>query len=173
MDWARILAYITGTVDQELLLRSEYLFAENRILKAQLPGRLRLSDAERAHDRDAKYSASFRAIIETGHVKTVVLPARSPNLNAYAERWIRSAKEECLSKIILFGERSLRRTISDYVEHYHTERNHQGKSNVLLFFAVTETPPRAPFAVASGWEGCCVFTIKRLPKRLMSSVERA
>ena len=48
MEWARILAYITGTVDQELLLRNEYLAAENRILKAQLKGRLRLSDAERA-----------------------------------------------------------------------------------------------------------------------------
>src|SRR5450631_4804046 len=48
MEWARTLAYITGTVDQELLLRNEYLIAENRILKAQLNGRLRLSDAERA-----------------------------------------------------------------------------------------------------------------------------
>jgi hypothetical protein len=48
MEWARILAFITGTVDQELLLRNEYLVAENRILKAQLKGRLRLSDAERA-----------------------------------------------------------------------------------------------------------------------------
>ncbi len=46
MDWARILAYVTGTVDQELLARNEYLAAENRILKAQLTGRLRLSDAE-------------------------------------------------------------------------------------------------------------------------------
>jgi uncharacterized membrane protein len=48
MDWARILAYVTGTVDQELLARIEYLAAENRILKAQLKGRLKLSDAERA-----------------------------------------------------------------------------------------------------------------------------
>ncbi len=48
MEWARILAYITGTVDQELLLRNEYLAAENRILKFQLKGRLRLSDVERA-----------------------------------------------------------------------------------------------------------------------------
>src|SRR6266851_3083078 len=48
MDWARVLAYVTGTVDQELLARNEYLAAENRILKAQLEGRLRLSDAERA-----------------------------------------------------------------------------------------------------------------------------
>ena len=53
--------------------------------------------------------------------------------NAYAERWVRSVKEECLSKVILFGERSLRRALSEYVEHYHAERNHQGKGNVLLF----------------------------------------
>jgi len=62
-----------------------------------------------------------------------VLPARSPNLNAFAERWVRSVKEECLSKVILFGERSLRRALREYVEHFHTERNHQGKGNVLLF----------------------------------------
>jgi putative transposase len=330
MEWARILAYISGTVDQELLLRNEYLAAENRILRAQLKGRLRLSDAERTrlgeighrlghkalgevataalpdtilawyrrlvarkfdgsrvrrtpgrppidreveelivrmaeenrcwgydrivgalanlgyvvsdqtvgnvlrrrgvppaperkrtttwaefirahlavltgtdfftvevltlrglvtyyvlffihlesrkvdiagitvhpneqwmqqmarnvtmegcgalrdcryllHDRDTKYSNAFRAIIESGRVKTLPLPARSPNLNAYAERWVRSAKEECLPKIILFGECSLRRAMSEYVAHYHAERNHQGKSNVLLFPRVTET----------------------------------
>jgi putative transposase len=324
MDWARILAYVTGSVDQELLARNEYLAAENRILKAQLDGRLRLSDAERAtlgeighrlgrkvlaevatvarpdtilawyrklvarkfdgsearrgpgrprvkreleqlivrmarenrdwgydrivgalanlgfaisdqtvgnvlqrhgllpaperkhtttwatfirthlallagtdfftaevltlrglvtyyvlffihlesrrvdiagitvhpdepwmkqiarnvtmegsgilrdcryllHDRDTKYTQSFRAIIASGQVEPLALPARSPNLNAYAERWVRSVKDECLSKVILFGERSLRRALSEYVEHYHAERNHQGKGNVLLF----------------------------------------
>ena len=72
-------------------------------------------------------------------MKTLRLPARSPNLNAYSERWVRSAKEECLSKLILFGERSLRRAMSEYVVHYHAERNHQGKSNVLLFPQVTKT----------------------------------
>jgi putative transposase len=85
------------------------------------------------HDRDAKYSQSFRAIIASGRVEPLMLPARSPNLNAYAERWVRSVKEECLSKVVLFGERSLRRAVSEYVEHYHAERNHQGKGNVLLF----------------------------------------
>jgi len=324
MDWARILAYITGTVDQELLLRNEYLAAENRILKAQIQGRLRLSDAERAtlgeighrlgrqaleevahaarpdtilgwyrrlvarkfdgsksrlypgrpkvdsaieqlivrmakdnagwgydrivgalanlghevsdqtvgnvlkrhgilpaperkktttwaqfikshmavlagtdflsvevltqrglqtfyvlffihfesrkvevagitqhpneqwmqqiarnvtmdgwgflgncryllHDRDAKYTESFRAIIKASGVEPIALPPRSPNLNAYSERWVRSVKEECLSKLILFGERSLRRALQNYLAHYHEERNHQGKNNVLLF----------------------------------------
>ena len=52
---------------------------------------------------------------------------------AYAERGVRSVKEECLSKVILFGERSLRRALSEYVEHFHAERNHQGKGNNLLF----------------------------------------
>ena len=85
------------------------------------------------HDRDTKYTESFRAIIASGQTEPLVLPAHSPNLNAYAERWVRSVKEECLSKVILFGERSLRRALSEYVAHYHAERNHQGKDNVLLF----------------------------------------
>jgi hypothetical protein len=85
------------------------------------------------HDRDTKYTLSFRAIIASGRVKTLALPARSPNLNAYAERWVRSVKEECLSRVVLFGEHSLRRALNEYVAHYHAERNHQGKSNVLLF----------------------------------------
>jgi hypothetical protein len=77
------------------------------------------------HDRDTKYTRSFRSIIASGR--------RSPNLNAYAERWVRSVKEECLSQVILFGERSLRRALSNYVDHFHAERNHQGKGNVVLF----------------------------------------
>ena len=85
------------------------------------------------HDRDTKFTQSFRAILVLGQVEPLALPAHSPNLNAYAERWVRSVKEECLSKVILFGERSLRRALSEYVDHFHAERNHQGKGNVLLF----------------------------------------
>ena len=335
MDWARVLAYVTGTVDQELLARNEYLAAENRILKAQLPGRLRLSDAERGvlgeighrlgrkaladiatvarpetilgwyrklvarkfdgskarrgpgrprikreveqliirmasenrswgydriagalanlghevsdqtvgnvlrrhglppaperkrtitwaafirtyldllagadfftaevltlrglvtyyvlffihlesrrvgiagitihpnevwmkqmarnatmdeygallgcryllHDRDTKFTRSFRAILASGRVTPLALPACSPNLNAYAERWVRSVKEECLSRVILFGERSLRRALSEYVDHFHAERNHQGKGNVLLFPRANERQREGP-----------------------------
>ena len=84
------------------------------------------------HDRDTKYTRSFQATLEAGQVKALKLPARSPNLNAYAERWVRSVKEECLSKLILFGEGSLRRALHNYTVHYHEERNHQGKGNVLL-----------------------------------------
>src|SRR5229473_1541034 len=91
------------------------------------------------HDRDTKYTRSFRAIVASSRVEPLALPARSPNLNAYAERWVRSVKGECLSKVILFGERSLRRALSDYVEHFHAERNHQGKGNVLLFPRDTDT----------------------------------
>jgi transposase InsO family protein len=85
------------------------------------------------HDRDTKFCASFRSILKAGGIRPLTLPARSPNLNAFAERWVRSAKQECLSKLILFGEGSLRRAVSDFIEHFHVERNHQGKSNVLLF----------------------------------------
>ena len=92
------------------------------------------------HDRDTKYTPSFRAIIEAGHVTDLPLPAHSPNLNAHAERWVRSVKEECLSQLILFGERSLRRALHAYVDHYQGERNHQGKGNVLLFPRVAKTP---------------------------------
>ena len=90
------------------------------------------------HDRDGKYCPAFQRIIEDAGVKRVPLPARSPNLNAYAERWVRSIKEECLSRIILFGEASLRHTLTQYVAHFHHERNHQGKGNVLLFPASSQ-----------------------------------
>ena len=85
------------------------------------------------HDRDRKVCSSFQQIIESVGIRRIALPVRSPNLNAFAERWVRSIKENCLSKVILFGERSLRRAIGEYVEHDHRERNHQGKDNVLLF----------------------------------------
>jgi putative transposase len=85
------------------------------------------------HDRDTKFCESFRELIESGSVKPIRLPARSPNLNSYAERWVRSVKEECLAKLILFGESSLRRALQQYLLHYHEERNHQGKENRILF----------------------------------------
>jgi transposase InsO family protein len=85
------------------------------------------------HDRDTKFCASFRTTLAAGGIRPIQLPARSPSLNAFAERWVRSVKQECLSKLILFGEASLRRALGEFVEHFHTERNHQGKGNILLF----------------------------------------
>jgi len=92
------------------------------------------------HDRDSKFCADFRKTLATG-VKCLRLPPRSPNLNAFAERWVRSVKSECLSHFILFGEGSLRRALKNFCEHYHEERNHQGKNNVLLFPAPVRLEP--------------------------------
>jgi transposase InsO family protein len=99
------------------------------------------------HDRDSKFCASFRATLASGGIRPIQLPPRSPNLNAFAERWVRSAKHECLSKLILFGEGSLRRALQDFIDHYHTERNHQGKGNALLFPAEDEKQCRRPGAI--------------------------
>ena len=85
------------------------------------------------HDRDTKFCRSFQETLAVAEVKCLRLPARSPNLNAYAERWVRSVKQECLSQLILFGEGSLRRALQQFTAHYHAERNHQGKNNLLLF----------------------------------------
>lgn len=93
------------------------------------------------HDRDQKFCREFQDTLAAGGVKCLRLPARSPNLNAHAERWVRSIKEECLSRLILFGENSLRRVVSEFLEHYHQERNHQGQNNVLLFPAPAPLEP--------------------------------
>jgi transposase InsO family protein len=85
------------------------------------------------HDRDSKFCASFRDTLRSADIQPLSLPAHSPNLNAFAERWVRSIKTECLSKLILFGEVSLRRAVTQFLEHYHAERPHQGKGNQLLF----------------------------------------
>jgi len=217
-----LLAYVTGSVNQELLLQNEYLAAENRILRAKLPARLRLNDPERATlaeigkrvERKAlleiasvarpdtilawyrrlvpkKFDGSKRlqypgrpaiqtevealvvrmakensgwvydlivgalanlghavsdqtvgnilrrhgigpapkrsrttswkdfigSVLRVGGVKRIILPSRSPNLNAFAERWVRSVKDECLSRLILFGERSLARALAEFAAH--------------------------------------------------------
>jgi hypothetical protein len=85
------------------------------------------------HDRDTKFCAAFKQTLDNASVKRVPLPPRSPWLNACAERWIQSVKTEVLSRMILFGERSLRHVLFKYVAHHHTERPHQGKGNVILF----------------------------------------
>jgi transposase InsO family protein len=90
------------------------------------------------HDRDTKCCAAFQHIIENAGVERVVLPPRSPNLNAYAERWVRSVKEECLARLILFGEKALQHALTEYTTYSHHERNHQGKGNVLLLPSVRQ-----------------------------------
>src|SRR5689334_1202143 len=84
------------------------------------------------HDRDPLFTEEFLCTLKNAGVKSVKLPPRSPNLNAHAERFVRSIKESCLERMILFGEGSLRRAIREFVRHYHRERNHQGLGNRLI-----------------------------------------
>src|SRR3954469_11772768 len=84
------------------------------------------------HDRDPLFTTEFLNLLAGVGVKSVKLPPHSPNLNAHAERFVRSIKESCLDRLILFGEESLRTAVSQFVTHYHTERPHQGLGNRLL-----------------------------------------
>ena len=95
------------------------------------------------HDRDAKFCSSFDSLLEAGGVKALKLPPQSPDLNSFAERWVRSVKEECLAKLILFGETSLKRALTEFLAHFHTERPHQGKGNLLLFPTNNQLPAEA------------------------------
>ncbi len=107
------------------------------------------------HDRDGKYCPAFQQLIDAAGVTRVPLPPRSPNLNAYAERWVRSVKEECLARFILFGERSLSHVRKEYVAHYHQERPHQDKGNVVLLPSPDQDPrAKARSSVANGWAAC-------------------
>ncbi len=111
----------------------------NRLWMSQIARNL--TDAEQGilkgkryliHDRDPLFSAEFLKMIADTGVASVKLPPRSPNLNAYAERFVRSIKESCLDRMIFFGEASLRTAIQNFVAHYHGERNHQGLANRLI-----------------------------------------
>ena len=84
------------------------------------------------HDRDPLFTVEFLDMIADAGVESAKLPPRSPNLNAYAERFVRSIKESCLDRMIFFGEESLRTAIQNFVAHYHSERNHQGLANQLV-----------------------------------------
>ena len=83
-------------------------------------------------DRDAKFREAFRNGLQSGGAESVRLPPHSPNCNAHWERFFRSLKEECLGRMIFFGEESLRQAIRQFLGHYHGERNHQGLGNRLI-----------------------------------------
>ena len=82
-------------------------------------------------DRDTKF-LPFRGVLEGSDTKAVVLPPKSPNLNAHVERFMRSIKSECLNRMVFFGEKSLRKTLAEFTAHYHEERNHQGLGNNII-----------------------------------------
>jgi putative transposase len=177
MDWTHILAYVTRTVDQQLLARNEYLAAENRILKSKLNGRLKLSDAERAmlgkigHRLGRQTLAEvatvaspdtilawYRKLIAgkfdgskarrgpgrprvTWQVEQLIVRMASENrdlgydriVGALANRGYVISDQTVGNMLHRHALPPSRRALSEYVEHYHAERNHQGKDNVLLF----------------------------------------
>ena len=89
-------------------------------------------------DRDGKYAEQFRRLIRDSGTKVIRLPPMSPNLNAYAERFVRSIKDECLNRMVFIGQASLRRAVAEYMDHYHGERNHQGLQIRLIALADME-----------------------------------
>ena len=95
-------------------------------------------------DRDTKYSDAFRSVLAREGIQVIRLPPRSPNLNAFAERFVRSIKEECLSRMIFFGPASLQHAVRQFMAHYHSERNHQGLDNRLPQPASVTALPHHP-----------------------------
>jgi transposase InsO family protein len=81
------------------------------------------------HDRDTLFTPQFRKTMRKGGVRTLKMPKQSPNLNAHSERFVQTIKNECLDKMIFFGEKHLRHVVEEFVVHYHEERPHQGLGN--------------------------------------------
>jgi transposase InsO family protein len=104
---------------------------------------LAMTDAEPCRvlicDRDTKWSRPVRERLREAGIRMVQTPYQAPNANAYAERFVRSIKEECLDRLIPLGERHFRRAVREYVQHYHLERNHQGLGNALIAGAPART----------------------------------
>ena len=123
------------------------------------------------HDRDPLFTVAFRETLAASGVQAVRLPPRSPNLNAFAERFVRTIKESCLDQMILVGEASLRRAVGEFIEHYHHERNHQGLGNQLIAPVATQTSRRLPHCV-SGAAGGRRFAIVPTGSSLGRSVVR-
>ena len=96
------------------------------------------------HDRDVLYTKKFRETLRAAGVRSLKLPKRSPNLDAVAERFVWSIKHECLNKMILIGEKHVRFVVHSYVDHYNTERPHQGLGNRRLTEPAEPMPTEGP-----------------------------
>jgi len=96
------------------------------------------------HDLDTLFTAEFLSALGEAGVESVRLPPRSPNLNSYAERFVRTIKESCLERLVLFGEKALRKAVREFMTHYHSERNQQGIGNLLILSDRLDTNRRGP-----------------------------
>jgi integrase-like protein len=84
------------------------------------------------HDRDPVFTEAWAALLESGGVKSVPIPAQSPNCNPHAERFVKTIRTECLERFVIFGECHLRHLVKQFVEHYQTERYHQGIGSQII-----------------------------------------
>ena len=109
------------------------------------------------HDRYPLFTAAFREMLRIEGVEPIRLPPKSPNLNAYAERFVLSIKSECLNKLVILGEAHLRKVVREFADHYHFERNHQSLENRLL-------SRRASLTVANDEPVVCDERLGGLPK---------
>ena len=131
-----VLIAVAGWMNQHQLQIIDYLREENWVLREQLGGRrMRLNDDQR-HRLAAKAKGLGRKLLldmlaDVG-VKSVKLPPRTPNLNAHAERFVRTIKKSCLERMILFREESLRTAVHNFAVHDNNECNHQGSANQLI-----------------------------------------
>jgi len=160
-----LLLVFAGWVNRRQVDILEYLQEENRVLREQLGDRRlpwiqqiarNLTDSVDGflrgkryliHDRDPLFTAAFRAVLRAAGIECLKLPPQSPNLNSVAERFVLSIKRECLDKIVPLGERHLRLAVSEFVEHYHRERNHQGLDNRLIIAPANDNAdPARPIA---------------------------
>ena len=113
------------------------------------------------HDRDPLFTAGFKGILHQEGINSIRLPKRSPNLNAFAERFVRSIKEECLDQMIFFSEKSLRYAITEYVAHYHGERNHQGLDGRIIRPQFRDRMTGGGSRAEIGWAECSISTIEK------------
>lgn len=133
IDYATRKVEITGIIPQA---HGEWMKQMARNLTDPFDGFLK-DKKYLVTDRDPLFTKDFRMILKAAGIKTIKTSVASPNLNPFAERFVRSIKSECLNKMLIFGERHLRYVIENYVDHYHTERPHQGVGNNII-----EPPPQ-------------------------------
>jgi Integrase core domain len=155
--FALAVCILAGFLNRSQQDAIDYLREENRVLR-EMVGRRRLKFTDTQRKRlairgkalgrallrgvatvvepdtilDSKFTATFRSLLKDAGIRVLVTPASAPNCNAYAERFVRSIKDECLDRMIFFGTASLDRALREYEAHYLEERNHQGVGNELI-----------------------------------------
>lgn len=98
-------------------------------------------------DRDSKFTAQFRRILDDAGVEVVTTAFQAPNMNAFAERFVRSIQRECLERLILFGAEHLQRALKEFVAHFHLDRPHRGLGNRVLLASASESPKNGEVVV--------------------------